>query len=109
VDHFMPSLEVDSTGTVFAFFFDRRNDDRNFLIDAFLARSTDGGGSWLNQRISPNSFAPITGWQDRLVNSFYMGDYIGVAADLSRVNTGVLVSWGDNSRGDANVLAARAP
>jgi hypothetical protein len=109
VDHFMPSLDVDSNGTAFVFFYDRRNDDRNFLIDAFLARSDDGGGSWLNQRMSPNSFAPITGWQDRVVNPAYMGDYIGMAADVSRISTGVLVAWGDNSRGDANVLAARSP
>jgi hypothetical protein len=39
VDHFMPSLAVDSNGTAFVFFYDRRNDDRNFLIDAFLART----------------------------------------------------------------------
>jgi hypothetical protein len=109
VDHFMPSLEVDSNGTVFAFFYDRRNDDRNFLIDAFLARSTDGGGSWLNQRVSPNNFPPITGFQDRLVNSFYMGDYISVSADRIGTNAGALVAWGDNSRGDANVLAAQVP
>jgi len=109
VDHFMPSLDVDSSGTIFALFYDRRNDDRNFLIDAFLARSTDAGASWLNQRLSPNSFPPITGWQDRVVNSFYMGDYIGVTADRTGTNLGALVAWGDNSLGDANVLGGQAP
>jgi hypothetical protein len=36
-----------------------------------------------------------------------MGDYIGVAANTSGVRAGVIAAWGDNSRGDPNVLYAR--
>jgi hypothetical protein len=109
VDHFQPALDVDTTGRVFAFFYDRRNDDRNFLIDAFLARSEDGGNSWANERVTTTSFAPITGWEDGVVDPAYMGDYIGLAADGVRASAGVIVAWGDNSLGDANVLGAREP
>jgi hypothetical protein len=109
VDQVQPALDVDMTGRVFVFFYDRRNDERNFLIDAYLARSEDGGSSWVNQRITPTSFAPVTGWQDLLVSPDYMGDYIGVAADATHGSSGVIVAWGDNSLGDANVLGARAP
>jgi hypothetical protein len=38
-----------------------------------------------------------------------MGDYISVSADRIGTNAGALVAWGDNSRGDANVLAAQVP
>ena len=48
-----------------------------------------------------------------MVNPFYMGDYIGVAANATPVSLfgsgarGVIVAWGDNSLGDANVMSDR--
>jgi hypothetical protein len=36
-----------------------------------------------------------------------MGDYIGVAADTTGGRAGVIAAWGDNSRGDPNVLYVR--
>jgi hypothetical protein len=36
-----------------------------------------------------------------------MGDYLAVAADALGSGPGVIVAWGDNSLGDANVLQRR--
>lgn len=107
VDQYMPNVDVDKRGEIFVAFFDRRRDARNFLIDTFVARSHDAGASWTNHRITTTNFGPITGFEDRLINPSYMGDYLGIASDATGSEPGVVTAWGDNSRGDANVLASR--
>jgi hypothetical protein len=87
-------------------FYDRRRDSRNFLIDTFVAKSRDAGQTWKNHRVTENNFAAIHD-EDVVVNSVHMGDYLGIAADRVRQRDGVIVSWGDNSLGDANVAFAR--
>src|SRR5215469_5250548 len=105
VDQMFPAVEVDKDGQVFTVFYYRRRDSRNFLIDTFVAHSGDAGRSWQSRRITEKNFAAIHD-QDALVNSLYMGDYLGIAADRLRQRNGVIVSWGDNSLGDANVAFA---
>jgi hypothetical protein len=107
IDQWFPAIDVDRSGTVWVAFHDRRKDKRNFLIDTFAASSIDGGVTWKNTRLTPSSFAPVTGWEDIVVNPTYMGDYIAVASDSSGGHNGAIVSWGDNSMGDANVLQRR--
>jgi hypothetical protein len=107
VDQYQPAVAVDSRGDVFVLFYDRRRDPRNFLIDTFVGRSNNGGLTFVNDRLTHTNFAPVTGWEDNLVNPFYMGDYIGVAGDATGTAPGVIVAWGDNSLGDANVKFAR--
>ena len=103
-DQFMPAVEVGSNGTLWAHYYDRSSDPRNFLIRAVLATSTDGGDSWAESFLTEGTgFAPVTGWQDFFVNPFYMGDYQTVAIDQTGGLAGPLVSWGDNALGDANV------
>ncbi len=96
-----PAVEVDRDGQLFTVFYDRRRDSRNFLIDTFVAKSRDAGQTWKNHRVTENNFAAIHD-EDVVVNSVYMGDYLGIAADRLRQRDGVIVSWGDNSLGDAN-------
>src|SRR5262249_2224693 len=107
VDQFQPALDVDREGTVAVLYYDRRRDPRNFLIDAFLGESTDSGQTWTNTRVTGRHFAPITGWEDVFVNDQYMGDYIGIAADATQANAGFIMTWGDNSLGDPNVMFAK--
>ena len=107
VDQLFPALDVDDSGNVWIAYYDRRRDNRNLLIDTFLARSGNGGQRWSNSRLTSQSFPPITGWQDLIVNPFYMGDYIAVAADATGTYNGVIAAWGDNSLGDANVRQRR--
>jgi hypothetical protein len=106
VDHMFPAVDVDRNGRLFTVFYDRRRDLRNFLIDTFVAKSSDAGQTWENHRVTEKNFAAIHD-QDVLINTFYMGDYLGISADRLRQHEGVLVSWGDNSLGDANVAFAK--
>lgn len=107
VDQLFPALDVDRAGNVWLAYYDRRRDTRNLLIDTFLAKSSNGGGTWTNSRLTNQNFASITGWQDIVVNPIYMGDYIAVTADSTGANPGVIASWGDNTLGDANVAQER--
>ena len=86
-------------------FYDRRNDPRNFLIDAFVA-ILDEDGTFKNKRVTKSSFAAIIG-EDLVVNPAYMGDYIGIARDSTGRHNGVIMAWGDNSLGDPNILFAK--
>ena len=105
-DHLFPGLAVDNTGGVRVIFYDRRRDNRNFLIDTFVGTSLDGGASWTNTRVTPNSFPSIRA-QDLVVNPAYMGDYLGIAADKLQQQAGVIAAWGDNSLGDPNVVSSK--
>lgn len=104
VDQFFPAITVDKNGHLFVLYYDRSRDARNLLTDAFLARSVNDGSSWSNARVTSSNFPPITGFQDVIVNSLYMGDYIGAATDTLMRRSGVILAWGDNSLGDQNVL-----
>jgi hypothetical protein len=69
---FLNWMTIDqSTGYIYVIFYDRRNYTDN-QTDVYLAKSTDGGNTFINERISKSSFTPseIT----------FMGDYTGLAA-----------------------------
>ncbi len=106
VDHFFPAIAQDKTGDICILYYGR-NDSRNFLIDVFVASSSNAGKTWKNTKVSKKSFAPITGWNDVFVNNSYMGDYIGIASDTSKTNDGCISAWSDNIRGDANILTTK--
>ncbi|HZK75953.1 MAG TPA: T9SS type A sorting domain-containing protein [Candidatus Kapabacteria bacterium] len=70
--HFFPTMMLDPvTGRVYIAFYDRRN-YLDSQTDVYLARSTDGGGSFSNTRISQSAFGPDSG--------VFFGDYIHIAA-----------------------------
>jgi hypothetical protein len=106
VDHLFPGLAVDNNGGVRVVFYDRRRDNRNFLIDTFVGTSLDAGATWTNTRVTPQSFPSIHA-QDLVVNGAYMGDYLGIAADKLKQHAGVIAAWGDNRMGDPNVVSAK--
>ncbi len=67
---FMSWMTVDPiTGSVNIIYYDRRNYDDS-STDVYLARSTDGGTTFENVRISESPFTPV--------KSVFFGDYIGV-------------------------------
>jgi hypothetical protein len=69
---FFPWVSVDpKTGVLYAVFYDRRNYDDN-QTDVYLAISTDGGQSWVNERISESPFVPQP--------DVFFGDYNNIAA-----------------------------
>jgi hypothetical protein len=60
-----------STGYLYVVFYDRRNYESD-STDVYLARSTDGGRTFSNERISESPFFPESGT--------FMGDYTNVVA-----------------------------
>jgi hypothetical protein len=65
-----------ATGHLHVVFYDRRDTTGN-ATDVFVARSTDGGATFQNARVSASSFTPDP--------SLFFGDYIGIAALDGRV------------------------
>ena len=67
---FMSWMNVDPiTGSVNIIYYDRR-DHNDWNTDVYLARSTDGGVTFENKKISEEPFVPV--------KSVFFGDYIGV-------------------------------
>ncbi len=95
-DNWMPVLNVGPEGQVNVFFYDRRNDRSNRKIDVYRALSVDQGHSWVNERVTAESFdiPPLKPNFDPLVKECYMGDYNDGTAD----DSGFYLTWGDNRR-----------
>ncbi len=69
---FFPWMTVDTTnGNVYLVFYDRRNTTGN-ATEVYLARSTDGGETFQNFKISESPFTPS--------KYKFFGDYINIAA-----------------------------
>src|SRR5436190_19698823 len=61
----------ESSGNLYFVYYDRRNYTTE-NTDVFMAKSTDGGISFTNEKISESPFWPEAGT--------FFGDYIGIAA-----------------------------
>jgi hypothetical protein len=93
-DQFFTWMSTDPVdGSVNVVWYDRRGGDGSG-IDVYLARSTDGGETFTEQRISSETFVPDP---DR-----FFGDYNGISAFGGRV----ACIW-THSTGAANELRAR--
>ena len=69
---FFPWLAIDqTTGHLFAVFYDRRNTS-GVETDVYVAKSTDGGETFENFKVSESSFVPTA--------SVFFGDYTNIAA-----------------------------
>ncbi len=74
---FFPWMTIDqSTGFLYIVFYDRRNTTGN-ATDVFIARSTDGGNSFLNFPVSESSFLPL--------DHIFFGDYTNIAASNGKI------------------------
>ncbi len=74
---FFPWMAIDqTTGFIYVVFYDRRN-TMNAATDVYLARSSDGGDSFQNFKISDSSFTPDA--------SIFFGDYTNIAAYKGRI------------------------
>lgn len=99
-DQWQPTLAVTPDGSkVGVFWYDRRLDPANNLIDYFGTIGTVAGSAVSfgpNFRISDVSFPPVFGQDPPMPPPTYMGDYDVAQADDSFF----YVTWGDNRLGD---------
>jgi hypothetical protein len=71
-EQFFSWMAIDQvTGFIYTVFYDRRN-YTNAQTDVYMAHSTDGGNTWINERISSSPFTPNS--------STFFGDYNGISA-----------------------------
>jgi hypothetical protein len=71
-EQFFTWMTIDQiTGYIYVVFYDRRNYANN-KTDVFIARSTDGGASFSDFRVSETPFTPTSG--------VFFGDYINITA-----------------------------
>ena len=74
---FFPWMTVDQTnGHIYAVFYDRR-DAYDRKTEVYVARSSDGGETFQNFKVSDFPFNPIQG--------IFFGDYIGIAAHKGKI------------------------
>jgi hypothetical protein len=94
-DKWQPAIAVTPDGTnVGIFWYDRRNDPSNNLIDRYGTIGSVSGGTVTFGpaiRVSDTSFPPAFG-HDPYITALYMGDYDQVQA----TNTAFYTTWGDN-------------
>jgi len=51
-DQFWPSIAISELGEIVILFYDTRNTPNNNIIEAYIARSTDGGATFTNELVS---------------------------------------------------------
>jgi hypothetical protein len=95
---YFPNIYVDQYGAVNIIFYDDRTTTSD-SASVFLARSKDGGNTWLEFEISDHHFkpAPIGG-----LGQGYQGDIIDITSTDSRL----IPVWMDNSSGIYQVWTA---
>ena len=69
-----------ANGDLYSVFLDRREDPADVLARPWVARSRDGGETWLNLPVGDVQFTPMG-----FGPASYMGHYIGIAAQSGRV------------------------
>lgn len=105
-DDVLPEIAVAGDGSVYAIWYDFRDSPASTCggeSQVYLARSSDGGGSW-------TSLGPVTdvgtNWTDVFSNlSPNQGDYLGLFAD----DLGVYPCWADGRNGDPDAYMAIYP
>jgi len=76
-EQFFTWMTIDqTTGYLYTVFYDRRN-YTTASTDVYMARSTDGGTTWINERISTSPFSPTS--------QTFFGDYNNITAANGRV------------------------
>lgn len=72
-----PAVNVDATGAINVCYYSTRNVPTNDSAEIYLSRSTDGGLTFVDVKVSDHKFkpVPISG-----LASGYQGDYIGITS-----------------------------
>lgn len=102
-DQFFSWLEADKDGRLHVVFFDSRNTVQNDntvngMFDAYYAYSVNGGATWTEHRLSPNSWNSNNDGLNR--SNQFIGDYLG----LSVANRRAYPAYLDTSAGDTDIF-----
>lgn len=101
-DHFFPWATTKTDGSVYVGFYDDRDDPFNTLVKYWVAKSTDGGATFPNQRaVSTAAFNPCTGFP----GCGFFGDYTQIAAGPNGV---VHAAWSDTRDGASMQIYGQA-
>ncbi len=99
---YMGAVRVDESGAVNVVYYDSRNIATNDSAEVWMARSTDGGTSWVEMKVGDKFRHAPTGLPN--VNTQYAGDYIGITSNLIpgngvNGNQRIWPNWHDNRTG----------
>jgi hypothetical protein len=94
-EQYWPWVAVAENGEIDLIFYDTRNTSNNSIIEAYLARSTDGGENFTNELISTQQSPTNTPNSD-----VRFGDYIGIDAYGGNI---VVPVWTDERAGGVNM------
>ena len=100
VDAFTPSVEVNAAGQVAVSWYDFRNDvagDAAASTDFWNRISSDGGTSWVEQRVTAASFDITTAPVAPASRGYFLGDYMGLAARGSSFGNLYVVTTGSTT------------
>ncbi len=100
---FTPAIRVDGSGNIGVTYYDFRNNapgSAALETDVWFTRSTDGGATWSEERVTPTSFDMRTA---PVARGYFVGDYEGLAA-LGRN----FYPFSSESRGSTDIFASRA-
>lgn len=74
---FFPWMTIDqSNGNIYVVFYDRRDSNDN-STEVYIAKSSDGGETFKNYKVSDFPFSPVSG--------IFFGDYINIAASNGKI------------------------
>ena len=99
---FTPAIRVDGEGNIGVTYYDFRNDNPATPMletDVWFTRSTNGGRTWSEERLTPTSFDMRTA---PVARGYFTGDYEGLAALGTTFYT-----FSSESRGATDVYASR--
>ncbi len=94
-EQYWPWITVAESGEIDLIFYDTRNTPNNNTIEAYLARSTDGGETFTNELLSTQQSPTNTPNSD-----VRFGDYIGIDAYGGNI---VVPVWTDERAGGVNM------
>ncbi|MEO6694737.1 MAG: sialidase family protein, partial [Ignavibacteria bacterium] len=92
---FFPAIDVDKYGGLNIVYYDTRNAPGNDSCEIFMSRSTDGGNTFNDTKISDHKFKIDTPAVRLYDYKGYIGSYIG----LTSGNNKITPVWFDNSSG----------
>ncbi len=101
---FTPAIRVDDKGNIGVTYYDFRNNDPatpELETDVWFTRSADGGQTWREERVTPESFDMREAPDAR---GYFVGDYEG----LSAVGTTFYPFWSQSDSSDTDVFASKA-